>query len=310
LRHENRILLYAVGCGIEIECRDERAWELLIANYGAMRQRRSRAPQLNLRYVVDGRAGRGRFSVCRLGRAPLVAADDGEFLFLFEKDLTVEMQKQRRDLYFLHAAALEYAGQALLLVGASGQGKSTTAWALLHYGYRYLSDELGPVDLTRMEVHPYPHALCLKQKPPVGYPLPAPTFRTSRTLHIPARHLPSPIVSQPTPIATVILLEYCPEAKSSALEPISTGEAAARLYTHALNPLAHDDDGLEGVLAIARQTRCFRLRSANLDSTCTLIKEFTALRTQPELGPESPLRPAGDSRSARGSSMAATAVHE
>ena len=309
MRHKNRIFLYAAGCGIEIECRDERAWKLLIANYGLMRQR-SGTPQVDLRYVIDGGAGRRGFSVYRSGRAPFVAADDGEFLFLFEKNLTIEMQRQRSELYFLHAAALEYAGQALLLAGASGQGKSTTAWALLHQGYRYLSDELGPVDLASMEVHPYPHALCLKQEPPVGYPLPAPTFRTSRTLHIPARYLPRPIVSQPTPLATVILLEYCPEAKSSALEPISTGEAAARLYTHALNPLAHADDGLEGVLAIARQTRCFRLRSANLDSTCTLIKEFTALRTQPELGPESQLMPAENCRSARGFSIVATAAHE
>jgi len=118
--------------------------------------------------------------------------------------------------------------------------------------------------------------------------------------------MPSPIVSQPRPLATVFLLEYCPEAKSSKLEPISTGEAAARLYTHALNPLAHADDGLEGVLAIARQVRCFRLRSANLDSTGRLIKKFTALRTQPELGPEFPLKPAADCRSAQGSAVAAT----
>jgi hypothetical protein len=46
-----------------------------------------------------------------------------------------------------------------MLVGESGSGKSTTAWALLHHGCCYFSDELGPVDLQTGEVYPYPHAL-------------------------------------------------------------------------------------------------------------------------------------------------------
>jgi hypothetical protein len=284
-RFQKGILLDAIGCGVEIECRDVRAWNLLIANYGHMGQRRSAAPRPKLRYVVDSGVRPAGFSICRRGCGPLAAADDSEFLFLFEKDLTIELQKLRRDLYFLHAAALEFAGKALLLAAASGQGKSTTTLGLLHHGYRYLSDELGPVDLARMEVYPYPHALCLKQEPPGGHPIPAPVLRTSRTFHIPARHLPSPVVLKPTPLTTIFLLEYCPAAKSSALEAISTGEAAARLFTHALNPLAHADDGLEGVLEIARKIRCFRLRSADLHSTCRLIREFAALHAQPEPGP-------------------------
>ena len=50
----------------------------------------------------------------------------------------------------------------MLLAGASGNGKSTTAWALLHRGFQYLSDELAPLDLSAMTVHAFPHALCLK----------------------------------------------------------------------------------------------------------------------------------------------------
>jgi hypothetical protein len=50
--------------------------------------------------------------------------DDGELLYIVEKDLTIELQKLRRDLYFLHAAALAIAQNAFLLVAPSGGGKS------------------------------------------------------------------------------------------------------------------------------------------------------------------------------------------
>jgi hypothetical protein len=102
----------------------------------------------------------------------LHAANDGEFLFLLEKDLTIELQKLRRELYFIHAAALTIDGKACLLLAPSGHGKSTTCWGLLHHGFGYLSDELAPLDLGTLEIQPYAHALCLKDEPPACYPLP------------------------------------------------------------------------------------------------------------------------------------------
>jgi len=53
--------------------------------------------------------------------------------FLLEKELTIELQKIRRELYFLHAAALSLADKAFLNRGSPGTGKSTTVWALLHH---------------------------------------------------------------------------------------------------------------------------------------------------------------------------------
>jgi hypothetical protein len=98
---------------------------------------------------------------------------------MLKKELTIDLQKIRRELYFLHAASLSLAGQGLLIVAASGRGKSTTAWALLHHGFDYLSDELAPVDLGSLRVQFYPHALCLKKAPTLPYSLPERTLRTS-----------------------------------------------------------------------------------------------------------------------------------
>ena len=48
---------------------------------------------------------------------------------------------KRNGLFTVHATALEYAGQGVLIPGYSGQGKTTSFLSLLRSGFRYLSDD-------------------------------------------------------------------------------------------------------------------------------------------------------------------------
>ena len=48
---------------------------------------------------------------------------------------------KRRDLFTVHATALEYQGRGVLIPGYSGQGKTTSFLSLLRSGFRYLSDD-------------------------------------------------------------------------------------------------------------------------------------------------------------------------
>jgi hypothetical protein len=200
-----------------------------------------------------------------------MARDDGEFLFQFEKDMTVQLQKLRHELYFLHGAALEFAGRSILLVAASGVGKSTTTWGLLHHGFRYLSDELAPVRLESMEVYPYPHAICFKKAPPKPYYLPDRTIYTSRTMHVPAEILPGETTNDPIPLVAIFFLrQSCLSAPT--VKSITKGEAAARLFANALNALAHEGDGIDGAIEIARRSLCFELAIGDPFATCALVK--------------------------------------
>ncbi len=254
---------------MEIDCRDRPAAELIRANYAAMQSHQGAKPDLE--YEVWRRNG-SQFCVARQGREPITAADEGELLFILEKELTIELQKIRRELYFLHAAALSLAGRGLLIVAASGTGKSTTAWALLHHGFDYLSDELAPVALDSVQVQPYPHALCLKREPPLPYSLPVRSVRTSSTLHVPVTQMPNSAVSQTMPLSAMFFLEYCPELEIPTARTITKAEAAARLFVNALNPLAHEQDGLAGAAIIAQSVPAFHLKSAELGLTCELVK--------------------------------------
>ena len=195
-----------------VACETDEPAALLDAVYGAFAcPDEPAAPGDALAYTIGGSSA-GGFLLQREGEAPVHAANDGMLLFHLEQDLTVELQKRRSDLYFLHAAALERDGRAVLLVAESGAGKSTTAWGLLHHGFRYASDELAPVDLSTGTVHGFPHALCLKAEPPAAYPLPVGVLRTSRTLHVPVHLLPSPLAPTPLPVHAIVFLRYHPRA--------------------------------------------------------------------------------------------------
>lgn len=258
------------GCAVEIQCEDFDTWKLLRNNYGFMADGKKMA---QLKYVVGRRKGASAFFIQRERQEPLEASDDSEFLYLFEKDLTVELQKLRADLYFLHGAVVQFGGSAFILTGPSGSGKSMTAWALLQRGFRYLSDELGPVDLRTMEVHACPHALCLKRRPPPWFPLPSATLYTSSTIHVPIDSIPGKLGKASAPLAALFFLSYSPEGRDSVLLPISKAKAGARLYTNALNPLAHPADGLDAALSITQNVACFELYSGDLSRTCTVIKD-------------------------------------
>jgi hypothetical protein len=226
-----------------------------------------------LYYTVGKCADSSAFCITRRGQVPLIAADPGEFLFCFEKDLTIALQEhQRNRFYVVHSAALAVAGKACLLVGASGNGKSFTSWALLHHGFSYLSDELAPLDLNTLEVHPYPRALCLKSTPPGAYPLPQQTLATSRALYIPACALPGGASTAPVLLAAVFFVRYDPDRATPVVRSLSKAEAGARLFVHALNPLAHPADGLDGAVEVVTRAACFDLLASTLPATCTLVK--------------------------------------
>jgi hypothetical protein len=114
---------------------------LLLANYSEMRVNSEPA---DIEYTIGKDSICNSFFIATKGGNSFKAEQDGEFLYLFDRELTIELQKLRKDLYFVHGAALEYEGKVCLLVGPSKSGKSVTTWALLNEGFGYLSDELAP----------------------------------------------------------------------------------------------------------------------------------------------------------------------
>lgn len=207
------------------------------------------------------------------GQQTVTADSDYEVLYYFEKMMTIALEELRSDLYFLHAGALEYGGTACILVAESGAGKSTTTWALLHNGFRYLSDELAPVDLESLEVMPYPHALCLKSDPPAPFHLPEETLRTRHTLHVPVERLPGNFLRTSVPLSAAFFISYRPDAPAPSVRPISQGETTARIYANGLNQLAHQHYGMEAAARIGTGIAGFEMVTADLRKSAELMRD-------------------------------------
>ncbi len=65
-------------------------------------------------------------------------------------------------LFYIHAGVVGTGGRCVLLPAAAGSGKSSLTAALVHRGYRYLSDEVALIKPNTFLVPPVPLAVCLK----------------------------------------------------------------------------------------------------------------------------------------------------
>jgi hypothetical protein len=264
-----------LGQLVLIDCANPIVRALLTANFGSM-PTDTVDGRPELRYMVNCTGFPHSFTIVREGHDPLTGEGLGDLLFSLEDDIIVELQKRRPDLLFLHSAAVEWKGKAYLFAAESGSGKSMTTWGLLRHGFRYLSDELSHVEPDSQVVFPYPRALCLKHPPPVSYPLPRHAIDFGRTIHIPAGSLAGASLWAPRAIGAVFLVRHHPGLDVPALRQLSLAEASARLYVTALNPLAHPNHGLDAVTRVAEHAPCFSLESADLSSTCALIRSLVA----------------------------------
>jgi hypothetical protein len=259
----------ALNINIAVECDDADVLRLVQANLNFL-QGRHDAPRLHYTIRRQEECG-GGFVVASNGHYPSQVFDAGGLLEWLDANLVVDLQKLRRDLYFVHAAVLEHRGLAVMLVAPSGVGKSTTAWALAHHGFGYLSDELAPINLESLQVQSYPRALCLKTEPPPVYALPNTVLRTSRGLHVPADDLPGGVSISPATVSAIFFLGRQGPTRRPSVRRITNGEAVARLYANTLNSLAHSAWGLDGTIRIVSAAPAFELEVSDLPATCGLV---------------------------------------
>jgi HprK-related kinase A len=102
-----------------------------------------------VRFIVDGRAPQEDL--------PLEHA-----LAVLEWGLNLVIALRSHSLLMLHSAAVERFGGVMLLPAQPGHGKTTLCAAMVHRGWRLLSDEFGLIDPETHQALPVPRPMPLK----------------------------------------------------------------------------------------------------------------------------------------------------
>jgi len=180
----------------------------------------------------------------------------------------------RADQYLLlHAAVLERQGCALVLAAPPGSGKSTLCAALLHRGWRLLSDELGLVSLDGCTIHPAVRPVSLKNQSlaliqafePAAVMGPV-TPDTSKGA-VGHMQVPRTQVARMHEAARPRWLVF-PKYEAGAalsLTPHAKAHSALELAGNAFNYVRLGVQGFEALCQLVDASDCFRLRYAHLD---------------------------------------------
>jgi len=98
------------------------------------------------------------------GGSPAAPLSLEQAFALFEGTLNWCIYTYAHQYFIIHAAAIERDGRAAILPAPPGSGKSTLCAALVHRGWRLLTDELTLVSVETNEIMPLPRPISLKNE--------------------------------------------------------------------------------------------------------------------------------------------------
>ncbi|MBI4718596.1 MAG: hypothetical protein HY763_12375 [Planctomycetes bacterium] len=249
---------------------------------------------------------RPRFEVLVNGRLQFEPARQDELLPHVEWAVNWEIPRAFPQHLHLHAAAMEVGGAGVVFPGVSGSGKSTLAAGMLARGWRYLCDEFAIVEAQTLALQPYPRAICIKM----------PSFPVIESLglrlhgrrhylkgskgrvgFLDPRAVRPGAVAGSCPVRFVVFPRYVAGATPQLL-PLHRAEAAFALHEVCFNLLGCRTPGVDVLVRLIRQARCYRLISGDIHRTCDLLQGLVEAKGAGEGG--TGVRESGNRRAAAG----------
>ena len=179
--------------------------------------------------------------------------DSAAFLFdLIRLRIASAFVEMRPDLLWVHSGVVARDGQALLIVGASGQGKSTLVTFLHAEGWTFLSDEMAPIDLAEGLVHPYPRTPLRripagKEVDPLHVSgLPKESFSPQR----------ESIGRSALRIGAVVFPRFS-HGRDTLIKKLSAGEASIELMRSCTNFNDHKGEAVTALAELASRVPCW-----------------------------------------------------
>jgi hypothetical protein len=247
--------LHSCDCRFDVHCATDPIAALIEDVFGALAAPPDIAAAPHREYFVDG-TPRNTYRVSSAGSAQEFADADG-LLFHLDKLIAIDLQHLRADLFFVHGAAIARRGRAAVLSAPPGTGKSKLALAALQHGFDYFSDELAPIDLSRLTVCAYPRA---------------PHLKTPERRYVPVMTMGSAAVAPRTAWLGALVFLRRDGERFDGLRRLTAASAAAHLMANTLNLLAHASAGLDGAAAICQAVSCFELDVTDLAAASEALR--------------------------------------
>lgn len=184
----------------------------------------------------------------------------------------------------LHAAVAERNGKALILPAPPGSGKSTLCAALIHRGWRLLSDELTLIDPASGKIQPLPRPVSLKNQSidVIQAFAPKAVFNppVADTIKGTVAHMRAPLdaLQRSQEMALpgwVVLPRYSPAAPA-LLKPMSRARGLMALIQNAFNFDLHGEAGFASLGKVIDASDCYEFSYGNLDEAMVIFEALAA----------------------------------
>jgi HprK-related kinase A len=218
------------------------------------------------------------------GERPFAPLPREQGYAMFEWMLNWCVSSRAHDYLMIHAAVVEKDGCAAILPAPPGSGKSTLCAALVHRGWRLLSDELALIRLRDGVIVPLPRPISLKNASidVMRAYLDAPVFSPAvgYTHKGTVAHLKAPADSvargaETARPAWIIFPQYAP-GEEAVLTPMPRARAFMELADNAFNFSLLGAAGFEAMGEVIGQSDAYRFRYSVLDEAIAVFSRLRA----------------------------------
>lgn len=219
------------------------------------------------------------------GLVPFYPLTPEQGLPLLEWGLNWTINNFAHEWLVIHAAVVAREdGRAALLPAPPGSGKSTLAAALVHRGWRLLSDELALVSFTDGAIVPLARPVNLKNESidvirafapeaVLSPEVPNTTKGTVALMKAPGESIRR--MDEPAEPAWIVFPRYAPGAEA-VLTPAPKGRTFIELGESALTYSLHGAAGFDALAALVDRCACYHFRYGRLDDAIAVFAGLDA----------------------------------
>lgn len=199
---------------------------------------------------------------------------------LLEWGLNWVIAGQNHRYLILHAAVLVKNGEAIIMPGRPGSGKSTLSAAMAHQGWTLYSDELAMIEPEQGRVIPIVRPVSLKNDSidiiRQAYPdaiLSPPAYDTNKgtVAHMAAPEMPA--AGESAVVKHIVFPRYQGDSLGS-ISPLARGTAFLQASTESFNYSLLGEQGFAMMSRLMHQVSCYQIEFPDLDNAITALESI------------------------------------